>query len=242
MLIKTEAIVLRHVKYGDSRMIVDLFTREAGRVSFATSVSGASKASAARRRLFVPLALLDVECDIRQGRSLQTFKSAHILYPLTSLSSDAYKLSIALFIADFLCHALRGEQRNEPLFDYIADSLQWLDSRAEGFSNFHLVFLMRLSLFLGFYPNLEDYADGCSFDMRAGCFCMSAPMHADVLPPQEAAVIRTMMRMNFSTMHLFRLSREQRNRLVEVVVRHYRLHIPSFPELRSFDILRELFV
>lgn len=240
MLTKTEAIVLRHVKYGDSKMIVDMFTRTGGRMAFAVSISKSARGGI-RRQLFQPLTLIDAECDIRPRAQLHKIRSARIACPLPSLSSDPYKLSISLFITEFLCHALRGEQQNAPLFEYIADSIQWLDRRDTGFSNFHLVFLMRLSRFLGFYPNLSGYHPGCCFDLRAGCFSATAPLHRDVLPAGEAGRIGLMMRMNFPTMHLYRLSREERNRMVEVIIHYYRIHIPDFPELRSLSVLRELF-
>ena len=50
-----------------------------------------------------------------------------------------------------------------------------------------------------------------------------------------------MLRMNYPTMHLFPMSREQRNRLLDVIVSYYRLHIPSFPEMKSLEVLRNLY-
>lgn len=46
--------------------------------------------------------------------------------------------------------------------------------------------------------------------------------------------------MNFPTMHLYRLSRHDRNRIVSVLLAYYRLHIPQFPELKSLQVLQEL--
>lgn len=240
MLTKTEALVLRHVKYGDNRMIVDLFTRECGRMSFAVTVSRSSRGGV-RRQMLSPLSLIEAECDISRRARLQKLRAVRLAVPLPSIQAEPRKLSIGMFVAEFLCHALRGEQQGGRLFDYISDCLQWLDGREEGFANFHLVFLMRLSRFLGFFPNLDGYTPGCCFDLRSGCFCASVPLHRDVLLPQEAALIRLMMRMNFSTMHLFRMSRTERNRMVEVIIQYYRIHIPDFPELRSLAVLRELF-
>lgn len=242
MLTKTEAIVLRYFRYGENRMVVDLFTRACGRVPFIISVPKSGRARV-RKQMFSPLALLDVECDIRPRLNFQKLCEVRLLCPLPSMASDPYKLSISLFVSEFLYYALRGEQQNEPLFDYISDSIQWLDSRSDRFANFHLVFLMRLSRFLGFYPNLDDgSAPGCCFDLRAGCFCASPPLHRDFLMPAEAGRMRLVMRMNFPNMHLFRMSRDERNRLLEVIVAYYRIHIPDFPELRSLTVLRELFV
>lgn len=102
--------------------------------------------------------------------------------------------------------------------------------------------MIRLSRFIGFYPNLDDYADGCFFDLRSASFCRQAPLHSDFLQPLEAARINTLMRMNYESMHLFRLNRLERNRITELILAYYRLHVPGMPELQSFGIMRELFV
>ena len=94
---------------------------------------------------------------------------------------------------------------------------------------------------MGFYPNLADYQENDFFDLRAAVFCSNAPLHRDFLTPPDAARIQLLMRMDFATMHLFRLNRVDRNRILEVLTLYYRLHIPSFPELRSTAVLKELF-
>lgn len=100
---------------------------------------------------------------------------------------------------------------------------------------------MRLSRFLGFYPNLEGYADGGYFDLRGSCFIDVRPFHPDFLEPAEASKIHLIMRMNYETMYLYAMSREERNRCIEVMMSYYRLHIPDFPEMKSLPVLRELF-
>jgi DNA repair protein RecO (recombination protein O) len=76
--------------------------------------------------------------------------------------------------------------------------------------------------------------------LREARFCNTAPLHRDFLQPEEAGMIQLLMRMDFPTMHLFRLSHQERNRIVDVLVQYYRLHIPQFPELRSLSVLQEL--
>lgn len=240
MMTKTRAFVLRTIKYGDASLIVDLFTEEHGRMSFVVRVSKARTAKL-KPRMFQPMTFLDVESDIRQNNRLQTLRNARISYPYSTLTFDAFKLSITLFVADFLTHSLRGEQANVPLYIYVMNSMRWLDCCHASFSNFHLVFLMRISRFLGFYPNLEDYSENKLFDLRSGCFCSEIPFHSDYLKPDEASKIRIMMRMNYETMHLYTMSHTERNRCIEVMMRYYRLHIPDFPELKSLAVLRDLF-
>ena len=235
---KTEALVLHTVRYGDTRLIIDMFAREQGRQSFIVSI-GKGGRSGMRKQYFQPLTLLVIESDIRPLEQLQRLRNAELLCPWQSLLSEPGKLAIALFIAEFLYHALRGEQKDERLFDYVRSSLEWLDGRTDRYANFHLVFLMRLSRFLGFFPNLDD--NGEYFDLRASTFCATPPPHDDYLMPEEASRIRPLMRMDFATMHLFRLSRTERARMLEIMERYYRLHLPAFPELRSLSVLHELY-
>ncbi len=241
MLVKSHAIILRTVKYGESRMIVDAFTREGGRLSFAASMPKTGRGKI-KKQFFQPMTIVDVEYDYRPRVQLQRFVDVSLTVPYRSVSIDPHKLSISLFISEFLSYALRGEQKNEQLFDYVVGSMQWLDNSTTSIANFHIVFLMRLSLFLGFYPNLDDYHEGCCFDLRAAQFSATLPLHRDFLAADEAAKVSLMMRMNFATMHLFRMSRAERNRLVDIIISYYRLHIPDFPELRSLAVMRELFV
>lgn len=239
MLVKTEAIVLHAIKFGESRLIVDMFTREVGRVSFAVPIPKTSKGRL-KKQYFQPMTLLEVECDVRQRDQLQKLKDARLLAAYASIPFSPEKLALSLFTAEFLCHALRAEQQNEPLFVYLYDSMQWLDMIDTGFANFHLTFLIRMSRFLGFYPNLDDYVRGCIFDLRTATFSLQVPTHRDFLQPDDAQRIHTLMRMDFPTMHLFRLSRQERNRITEVLLHYYQLHIPQFPELKSLDVLKEL--
>ena len=249
MLVKTEAIVLHSLKYGETRLIVDLFTREVGRLSCIVPLPKTPK-SRLKKQYFQPMTLLEVEVDLRQRLQLQKLKDARLLSPYASIPFSPEKLALSLFIAEFLYHALRSEQRDEPLFAYVSGAMQWLDMAEDGYANFHLTFLMRMSRFLGFYPNLEERESrgderestmpDILFDLREGRFCTTAPLHRDFLQPEEAGMIQLLMRMDFPTMHLFRLSHQERNRIVDVLVQYYRLHIPQFPELRSLSVLQEL--
>ena len=194
-----------------------------------------------KKQLFQPLTRLEIEVDVRQKVQLQKLSDVRLAAPFLSIPFNPHKLSISLFVAEFLYYALRSEQRNELLYDYMESSILWLDGQDGHYANFHLVFLMRLSRFLGFYPNLDDYEAGDYFDLRESVFLPSPPVHRDFLHPEEAARIHDMMRMDYQNMHLFRMSRTDRNRCLDVMLTYYRLHLPSFPELKSLPVLKELF-
>lgn len=240
MLRKTKAIVLRTIKYGEQKVIVDLFTETDGRLSVVARLPKSQKGKF-RKPLFQPLTLLDIEYDQRPHVSLFQLRDAALWVPYTLLRMDPVKNALALFLAEFLYHATRGEQQNVALFHYVAQSMEWLDAATGSLANFHLVMMMRLTRFVGFFPNTEDYRPGCFFDLQNGCYSVEMPGHRDVIPPDEAAHIGTLMRLNYETMHLFQMTRAERNRCIDVITDYYRLHVPGFPELNSTPVMREMF-
>ena len=77
--------------------------------------------------------------------------------------------------------------------------------------------------------------------MVEACFVSSSPSRHAYLEPQEADLIPLFMRMNYDTMRFFAMNRLERGRYLEVLDEYYRLHVPEFPELKSLDVLKEVF-
>lgn len=240
MIVKTEALVIRTVKYADNKMIVDMFTRSEGRLSFAVKTSAAAKGKF-RRQIFQPLTLLYIEAEVNERQQLHRLREATVSHPYKTLTYDADKLSITIFASEFLYFVLRDEVSNPSLFDFVADSLKWLDEARSQYANFHLVFLIRISRFLGFYPNVTDYHEGDWFDLRNASFVSSSPNHNDCVDQEESRHIQTIMRMNYNNIHLFKMSRHDRQRLLEVLVHFYQIHIPNFPEMKSLEVLSTIY-
>lgn len=240
MLQKTLGIVLHTVKYSDDSTIVDIYTSMQGRQSFFIHIPKTKRARV-KSVLFQPLSILEFDSDFRISKSLRRIKDAKSYYPFSSIPYQPVKTAIALFLSEVLYRALQEECENHELFDYLFYSIQWLDTSEKDFSNFHLVFLMRLSRFLGLYPNVDHYRPGFYFDLEGAEFTGLQPLHSSFLFPDEASVVSTLLRMNYDTMYLFRLNRVQRMRCIEIINEYYRLHIPDFPPLQSLKVLQELF-
>ena len=239
MLVKTRAVVLHTLKYGERKVIVELLCRDTGRTACIVAVPKTQKGRV-QMQMLQPMTLLDVEIDVRPTAQLQHLRDVRMSSPFSTIPFMPEKLSIVLFIAEFLYHATRGEQHNEALFDYVENSIQWLDGCADSFANFHLVFMMRLARFIGFYPNVDEYQQGDFFDLRDAMFVDRAPSHPDYLSSADAERLHQLVRMDYNTMRLFRMSHDDRNRITDGIIRYYRLHVDGFPELRAFAVLKEL--
>ena len=239
MIIDDEILIFHALRYSDDQLIVEGLARNYGRVSFMVRISHAPRAKV-RHVIFQPMAVLEVQWEENPRAKLMRPIAARVSQPWSSLHTSPIKAAITLFLAEFLLQVCRNEQSGELFFDYLLHSLTWLDTAEEGFANFHLLFLMRLAQFLGIAPNTSD--TGLPFfDLMAAEFVSRAPAHAYYIYGDEARAFEQLLRMNFSTMHLFQLTRTQRNRILELILTYYRLHIPSLPELKSWEVLREIF-
>ncbi len=238
---KLRGIVLNTIRYSDKHNIVHIYTDGRGLMSFAVPL-GKSQASRMRNAMLMPLSLVDLEVGVRPGRDLALLREVRRNYPLATIYSDPIRNAIALFISELLTHVIQEPEGNEYLFRYIEQSVQLLEQMPGQIANFHICFLFHLGAHLGIQPNLESYRKGYWFDMTDGVFLPSAVKGHALLPPQEAQVLHLLSRMTFSNMGVFRFNREERNRMLDVIISYYRLHNAAIGTLRSPDILKQLFI
>ena len=238
---KLRGIVLNTVRYSDKHNIVHIYTDGRGLMSFAVPL-GKTPASRMRNALLMPLSLVDLEAGVRNGRDLAVLRELRRNYPLATIYSDPVKNAIALFISELLAHVIQEPEGNDPLFRYIEQSVCLLEQMPGQVANFHICFLYHLGAHLGIQPNLESYHKDYWFDMTEGIFDPAAVRGHMHLKPDEAQVIHLLSRMTFSNMGVFRFSREERNRMLDVIISYYRLHNAAIGTLRSPDILKQLFV
>lgn len=238
---KLKGIVLNTIRYSDKHNIVHIYTDGRGLMSFAVP-QGKTHAARMRNAMLMPLSLIDLEATMRNGHELSMLREVRRNYPLATLYSDPIKNAIALFISELLAHVIQEPEGNSYLFRYIEQSVQLLEQMPDQIANFHICFLFHLGAHLGIQPNLESYRKGYWFDMTEGVFVPAAVRGHDLLQPQEAQVIHLLSRMTFSNMTVFRFNREERNRMLDVIISYYRLHNAAIGTLRSPYILKQLFV
>ena len=228
---RVRGVILRVVKYGDNKCIVDLYTMQHGRMSFV----------AYRSSVLFPMSFVEFETHVRSSGSLPRMQAVTAYYIYGSVRFDPVKSSMLMFIAEFLSAVLREEGPCESLYGYLEYSMRWLDMSERVSPNFHIVFMLRLLRFLGITPNTDDFSSHSLFDMVAGTFVRVHPMHSFCLSAEESALLPLFLRLRFETMHLLRLTRDQRRRVIDLCLDYYRIHSPSFPELKSLPVLHEIF-
>lgn len=182
-----------------------------------------------------------MEVYIKSSREIHRVKEISIHIPYLQIPYHPVKNAIALFIAEILYKTLREEETNTSLFEFLTNSFQVLDISEQGFANFHPVFLMNLSKHLGFYP-LNNFSEEKSiFDMKNGKFVEADPGHPATLKPPHSRHIATLQTLNYDNMSSLSLNGSQRNRLLEILIDYFRIHIESMGEVKSIKVLHSVF-
>lgn len=236
MLQTTRGIVFHTVPYSDNRIIAKIYTEFSGVESFMVNISR-SKKGKIKNNLLQPLTQLDLVVDYRDRNSLHTVRELSCSVPYKHLQEDIVKTSIALFLAEVLYKSVKEEEANEQLYSFIANSLHILDLQEEGVANFHLVFLLQLTKFLGFYPQPNFSGEKSIFDLRDGVFRDKFPDHLHYLDAAEARMFENLSLLNYSTMETFPLSGEMRRIMVKHILRYYDLHLHNMHEVKSHQVL-----
>lgn len=239
MLVSTLAVSLRVSPSGDSGLVADMLTERFGRLSFMVHAGRGRRA--ARRNMFQPLTLLEIDFDHRPSARLQHVRSVRMAPPYGSVPFSSGKMAVAMFLAEFLACATRGEREAGPLFGFVRQSLLWYDACAGNAPNFHLVFMIGTLRFLGFRPGIGRGGGSGYFDLQTGEYTAVKPPHPHFVGGEELRLMPLVLEADYSTMRRLAMSRQQRNRATDIILEFCRLHLPQFPRLRSIDVVRELF-
>jgi DNA repair protein RecO (recombination protein O) len=240
MLGKTKGIVLNSIPYNDKYNIICIYTEMFGRVSYMTS-RARSKRSSISKAVYMPLSIVDMEVEHKPHQEIQRIKEAKIAYPLNLIYCDPIKNVLTLFLSEVLFRTLKETEQEKRLYQFIEESIRFLEISDAGVANFHIMFLIKLTIFLGIHPNAETYKEGSLFDMINGVFTTESPTHRYFLNKGESLVLARILKMDSENLSLYRFSRKERTAILNKILEYYRLHIPNFPEIKSLAILQSLY-
>lgn len=239
MLTKTPGLVLRTLKYSDKSTIVTAYTRDYGRVSYIVyGLNG--KKSGVRAACFLPLSLIEVTASYHPGKEFQQLREVRVLNSLTNIYNHPLKNALTHFTAELLYKTLKQPEPEVHLYDFLEQSVLSLEQTDAEIANFHLVFMMKLSGYLGFEPSPEE-KNARYFDLLNGIFLTNKPLHSHFLSAEMSTIFNSLLQLSFESGNTLVLSREKRNELLNGLIEYYKLHVPEFHGLNSVSVLHEMF-
>lgn len=239
MLEHTRGIFLRSVKYSESSVIAVIYTEAYGRQSF--MVNGVrSKKSVSKTIAFQPLYLLDLEIYYHAGREIHRLKEARIANPYSTIPFDIRKTSEVMFLAEILYKCLKEEEPNAGLFDFIYNTLSYLDLTEHGISNFHIWFIFKLTQFLGIYPNNDQAMISNYFDLQKARFVSHEPLHGQFADKHVTSLFARLFGVDQTTLEQLEYNHNDRRLVLDMLLHYYRIHFDNLGEIRSLSVLKEV--
>lgn len=238
MQVTTKAIVLTAIKYGDTSLIVKAFTVSDGLKSYLLRGVLASKKGKLKVAYFQPLTQLEIVANHKNKGTLESIVEVKVNYHYQTLHTQVAKNALALFLAEMLANAIHEEEANEPLFTYIETALQWLDMH-EDVANFHLYFLMVLTKYLGFYPDMQKQ-DAPVFDLLEGEFIFKDSLNP-LITGANLYFFKQILGTNFDVLYSIKMRKGERQAVLNAIVLYYELQLQGFRKPRSLAILNEVF-
>ena len=238
MLQQSEGIVFRVFPFRDNSLILKLFTREFGMRSFV--VRGSKRQKGNNLSKLQPLNLLRLSWTEREGVDLNFAKSIDIAQPYKSIPGNVEKACIVLFLSEILYKTVREEFENNELYAFLRNALLYLDY-AESYSNFHIVFLLKLTQFYGYLPLLNSDEGNSYFDMQEGHLGLDKPRHDYYFSQENSNLLKRFSGMNFDASESIKLTRDQRNLFLNDIINFYRYHINEMGEIKGHEVLQTVF-
>lgn len=240
MLLKDQAIVFRTHKYGESSLIVELYTQQKGVRKYIINGVRSPKART-KANLLQVMTLLDIVAYERDDKDINRLKELRPSYIYQSIPFDIRKGTVGLFMIEVARKAIKEKEENTPLFNFLSNTFRLLDTSPHSIAHFHLVFLLELSTFLGFQP-AGSYSDETSiFNLMEGEYVATSPDHGHYLSGNLSIALDQLLDHNTGNCHELKLERELRKRLLEQLVFYYQLHLDGLGVIHSHQILKEVF-
>lgn len=237
---QTRAIVIQKIKYSESSLILKIYTEREGLLSFLVrGVRG--KKGKMRSAQFQVLNLLEISYSKSSKSELRHIQDLKIIAPFTELLFKPEKRAIGMFIAELIQHSIKEQEPNKALFDFLFNSIQWLDLSAHYCSHFHLYFMMKLTAYLGFSPSELTQKNMLYFDLQQGEYTAEKPHHPYVLERGEVEAWIALQNSSINTFDQLRLSNRLKRNMVHALMNYYKLHLIHFKELNSHHILQTVF-
>jgi DNA repair protein RecO (recombination protein O) len=239
MLHKTRGIVFKTTDYSESSVVVQIFTEKFGLQSYI--INGAKKPKAKiGRNMLQPLHLVDMVVYHKTTGNIQRIAELKNAPLLQTIPYDVIKSCLAMFLNEVLYKAVKQQTPDENTFDFIFNAIEWLDHATRGLANFHLVFLIQLTRYLGFYPHGSNAQSANYFDMKNGTFSPYKPDSVSYLSPPHTNNFYNLLQNSFGDIENIKLSNDERRYLINKILEYYAMHIEGFGNIKSHEVLEEV--
>lgn len=238
MLVSTKAIVLSKLKYKDHDLIVKCYTEKFGVKTYLLKHILKTKKGKFKPAYFQLLTILELQAEHKDNRSLQYLKDIKLQYNYKTLHTNVVKSAIVMFLSEILSNILKEEEENLALYNFIETSLIWFDEN-ETNTIFHLLFLIKLTKYLGFYPdtniretNFFNLEEGRFQHNETNLYCISG---------NNLVFLKQLLGIKFDVYNNLDINSNQKRELLDMILLYFKLHLDGFKTPKSLTVLNQVF-
>lgn len=223
-------------------MILDVFTESHGLLS--CIINGVFKKG--DQRLASVLAtgnIIQLVIYYSDHKSLHRIKEAQFSYVYRNLHQNLHKSAMSLLMLEVCRKTIREHLVNRELYAFLQRCLILLDNQEPVYKDFHLRFMLKLAVHLGFQPGGQWSEQDNAFDLLNGCFVHHDDRNHHHADPESSKLISQLMTgLDEEGMGMkFSCTPGQRRHLLDLLTRYYAIHIENFGTLNSPAVYRSLF-
>lgn len=240
---KTKGIVLNTVKYGETSLVLTIFTELFGVQAYIMNGVRTARRSGSKSIMLQPSAILDMEVYHNELKAMHRIRECSWSYLYNQVLSNVTRNSIAMYMVELLQKTLRQPEANPDLFYFCEDIFKHLDAAESHIAaNLPLFFALHLADFFGFKINVGNTGNEYPYlDLREGEFVAAQPEHAAFLSPEFARITAEILMMRVpDELEQLKLNKQARRELLMKYQDYYALHIPGFGKLKTLQVLNEV--
>jgi DNA repair protein RecO (recombination protein O) len=238
---KTKGIVLNQFKYSETSLIVNILTKDYGKMSFI--VNGVRKRKPKfPANYFQAFNILDIVYSESKKSDLHRITELSNSSSLNSIIFDIHKSSICLFLAEIINITNQSSEKDEALYNFLEKLIIYIDSsESANISNIHLWSILRIMQFNGINPNNNHTVINKYFNPIEGQFTDSKNKNALIYSEKDSEIIHQLLQSQIEESSNIRISRENKTVLLNSMIQYFQIHIDGFRKSKSLDILSEVF-
>lgn len=239
---QTKGIVLRTVKYGETSVIVSIFTELFGVQSYIVNGVRTTGKSSSKAVMLQPSAILDLQVYHNELKNLQRIKEYKWSCLYARVLTDVTRNAVAMYMVELLQKGLKQPEKNPDLFQFTEDAFIHLDKAdAAVTANYPIYFCLHLAQFFGF--RLQDnYSDKNNIlDLKEGSFTDHTPSHPYYADSNlSKAVSQILKAQHPEELAQIKLNKNIRREILLTMQTYYALHIQEFGIMKTLPVLHTI--
>jgi DNA repair protein RecO (recombination protein O) len=242
MLQNTKAVVIQSFKYGDSSLILHLYTELFGSISCIVKGARRTGKGSGKGVLLQLGNILDVSLNYQPQKNIQTLKDINAHYIPTSEKTNVLKHALVSFVCEVVYKCILDSEPTPELFYLIEHTIQSIhESDYQDLKLIPHYFCLQMCGQLGFSMDQNYTMESAYLNLMDGCFTNIYSNEGNCCSMQESGLIYGLITCELKGLAALQSNAMLRRDVLAKILVYLKIHLPEMKELRSVAVIQSLF-